>query len=143
MGSQRLANLKRTRIYVGVSSIRLRDMKISQHAQFAQVLLSLTKKDDAPPTPSELGRWANDNAIVERTLARAEELDVDTSGVKALVAGADLEDLEDRLASWSNAIDTQRKYGLDSDGPYGWLALLWQFVDVVWEKTGDVDATWN
>lgn len=106
-------------------------MKLGQYGHFAQVILQLTAKDQAPPTPSEVIGWAGEGTLFDKVVERARGVGVDASALTSLVTGADRSAFSEQADGWANVIDPQRKYGLSWEGNQGWLGLLWWYVDQV------------
>lgn len=112
-------------------------MNLGDYGHFAQVVLQLAAKDQAPPSPSEVVDWAANGALLDKIVERAEATGVDPSVFAMLT---DKSAFMEQSNSWANVIDTQRKLGLAQDGDGGWLALLWFYVDLVNQHAAKVDV---
>jgi hypothetical protein len=103
-------------------------MDLGHYSHFAQIVLQVAAKDLTPPSPSEVVDWADDGILYDKVIERANAVGVDPSAFESLT---DRSGFAEQAARWANVIDTERKYGLASDGAHGWLALIWFYVDLV------------
>ncbi|MDO4030880.1 hypothetical protein [Clavibacter michiganensis] len=113
---------------------------ISELLTVQSLTLQLASKN-VRATPTEVLRAAEEDCLRYLKVA-AVDAGLDASALTFTNETARI--LNEQLASWANAIDVERKYGLSSaDGTVGWLALAWGILDIVRSDAGTVPLSWT
>ncbi|AOY74228.1 hypothetical protein ARZXY2_4729 (plasmid) [Arthrobacter sp. ZXY-2] len=111
-------------------------MNLGIYGNFAQLVLKLAAKDQTPPDPWEVVRWANRKVLFDKIVERANSVGVDASAFESVT---DRAAFDDHTEAWGNVIDPEHSYVLPADGSGGWLTLLWSYVDTVNSYAAEVE----